>query len=107
MYISPLEIPSQDLKGIIERSYKHFRAPEITPLITLDREKQLFLLELFHGVTYAFKDVALQFLGELFEYFLVRRNEGKEGKGRVHLSIIGATSGDTGKVAEILFSGVQ
>lgn len=41
----------------------------------------LYLLELFHGPTFAFKDVALQFLGNLFEYFLVRRNEGKTGRG--------------------------
>lgn len=41
----------------------------------------LYLLELFHGPTFAFKDVALQFLGNLFEYFLVRKNEGKTGRG--------------------------
>lgn len=44
----------------------------------------------------AFKDVALQFLGNLFEYFLTRRNEGKSGKDRSHLTVIGATSGDVG-----------
>jgi threonine synthase len=43
--------------------------------------ENLYLLELFHGPTFAFKDVALQFLGNLFEYFLVRRNEGKTGRG--------------------------
>ncbi|KAL8949845.1 MAG: hypothetical protein Q9222_004085 [Ikaeria aurantiellina] len=47
----------------------------------------------------AFKDVALQFLGNLFEYFLVRRNENKVGKNRSHLTVIGATSGDTGSAA--------
>jgi threonine synthase len=41
----------------------------------------LYLLELFHGPTFAFKDVALQFLGNLFEYFLIRKNEGKTGRG--------------------------
>lgn len=51
------------------------------------------------GPTFAFKDVALQFLGNLFEYFLVRRNEGKEGRERHHLTVIGATSGDTGSAA--------
>ncbi len=57
------------------------------------------MLELFHGPTFAFKDVALQFLGNLFEYFLVRRNEGKSGKDRHHLTVVGATSGDTGSAA--------
>lgn len=42
----------------------------------------------------AFKDVALQFLGNLFEFFLVRKNEGKSGNDRSHLTVIGATSGD-------------
>jgi threonine synthase len=57
------------------------------------------LLELFHGPTFAFKDVALQFLGNLFEYFLVRKNQGKTGRDRDHLTVIGATSGDTGSAA--------
>jgi threonine synthase len=57
------------------------------------------LLELFHGPTFAFKDVALQFLGNLFEYFLVRRNKSKTGRDREHLTVIGATSGDTGSAA--------
>ncbi|KAK3071193.1 threonine synthase [Teratosphaeriaceae sp. CCFEE 6253] len=99
LYISRDEIPADDLKGIIERSYAGFRAPDITPLITLDEQRHLHLLELFHGPTFAFKDVALQFLGNLFEYFLVRRNEGKEGADREHLTVIGATSGDTGSAA--------
>ncbi|KFY07192.1 hypothetical protein V492_07367 [Pseudogymnoascus sp. VKM F-4246] len=99
LYISPSEIPSADLKEIIDRSYSTFRAPETTPIVPLDAEKNLYLLELFHGPTWAFKDVALQLLGNLFEYFLVRRNEGKTGKDRHHLTVVGATSGDTGSAA--------
>lgn len=99
LYISASEIPSADLKDIINRSYSTFRAPETTPLYTLDKENNLHLLELFHGPTFAFKDVALQLLGNLFEYFLVRRNVGKEGKDRHHLTVVGATSGDTGSAA--------
>lgn len=65
----------------------------------MDKGKKIHLLELFHGPTFAFKDVALQFLGNLFEYFLVRRNEGKTGTDREHLTVVGATSGDTGSAA--------
>ena len=79
LYISPSEISAQDLKDIIHRSYATFRASDITPLIKL--QGNIHLLELFHGPTFAFKDIALQFLGNLFEYFLVRRNEGKTGRG--------------------------
>ncbi len=65
----------------------------------MDETNNLHLLELFHGPTFAFKDVALQLLGNLFEYFLVRRNKGKTGKDRHHLTVVGATSGDTGSAA--------
>ncbi|EEP80999.1 threonine synthase [Uncinocarpus reesii 1704] len=88
LYISPSEIPPNDLKDIIARSYGTFRAPDITPLVTLEEKKKLYLLELFCGPTFAFKDVALQFLGNLFEYFLVRRNQGKTGKDRHHLVVV-------------------
>jgi threonine synthase len=53
LYISPSEIPPEDLKDIIERSYSTFRHPDITPLVELDKEKNLYLLELFHGRKYA------------------------------------------------------
>ena len=99
LYISPDEIPSSGLRDIINRSYSVFKAKGVTPTITLDGDKKLYLLELFHGPTFAFKDVALQFLGNLFEYFLTRRNKGKDGENRDHLTVIGATSGDTGSAA--------
>lgn len=110
LYISPSEIPPQDLKAIIDRSYSTFRADDVVPLTHL--QDNLYLLELFHGPSYSFKDCALQFLGNLFEYFLVRKNQGKVGKGvfisghrtvgtsaneaiaRHHLTVVGATSGD-------------
>ncbi|KAK1771527.1 tryptophan synthase beta subunit-like PLP-dependent enzyme [Phialemonium atrogriseum] len=97
LYISTDEIPADDLKDILDRSYSTFRAKEVTPLVHL--QDNLYLLELFHGPSYSFKDCALQFLGNLFEYFLVRRNQGKEGKDRHHLTVVGATSGDTGSAA--------
>lgn len=82
------DIPDTDLKALINRSYATFTHPEVTPVIKKDG---VYILELFHGVTLAFKDVALQFLGNLFEYILAERGQ--------HLNIIGATSGDTGSAA--------
>ncbi|KAI1193508.1 tryptophan synthase beta subunit-like PLP-dependent enzyme [Nemania serpens] len=98
LYISTDEIPADDLKAIIERSYSTFRADNVAPLVHL-QDNNLYLLELFHGPSYSFKDCALQFLGNLFEYFLVRKNHGKVGKDRHHLTVVGATSGDTGSAA--------
>ena len=82
------DIGRDELQGLVERSYASFTHPEVTPLVKVgDRQ----ILELFHGPTAAFKDVALQFLGNLFE-FLLQRNGGQ-------LNILGATSGDTGSAA--------
>ena len=77
------------LEQLINRSYDSFRAREITTVKELDYNN--FILELYHGPTLAFKDIALQFLGNAFEVFL--KNEKKK------LTIIGATSGDTGSAA--------
>jgi threonine synthase len=82
------DIPSSNLKDIINRSYSTFTAEEVTPLV---HKGGLHILELFHGPTLAFKDVALQFLGNLFEYLLA--------KNESVLNILGATSGDTGSAA--------
>ncbi len=82
------DIPADDLKELINRSYATFRHPEITPLV---EKNGLHILELFHGPTLAFKDVALQLLGNLFEYLLKERGE--------KMNIVGATSGDTGSAA--------
>ncbi|KHN99183.1 threonine synthase [Metarhizium album ARSEF 1941] len=97
LYISPSEMPSPELKDLVRRSYSTFRSDQVTPLVHLDGNH--YLLELFHGPTFAFKDVALQFVGNLFEYFLARKNEGKVGRDRHHLAVVGATSGDTGSAA--------
>ncbi|KAJ5587711.1 threonine synthase [Penicillium hispanicum] len=98
LYISRSEIPDDALKSIIDRSYSTFRAEEVVPLVRL-QDDNLYLLELFHGPSYSFKDCALQFLGNLFEFLLTRKNEGKQGKDRHFLSVVGATSGDTGSAA--------
>lgn len=83
---------------LVEKSYQTFRHPDITPLKKLKDKK--FVLELFHGPTFAFKDVALQLLGNLFEFFLLRRNAKKSfGEKQERLTVVGATSGDTGRCA--------
>ena len=81
---------------MVDKSYSTFRHPEITPLKKLD--DKTWVLELFHGPTFAFKDVALQLLGNLFEFFLKRKNASKQpGQTLDKLTVVGATSGDTGR----------
>lgn len=100
LYIKESEIANSDLKLLIEKSYSIFRSDDVTPLVKIDAKDNLHLLELFHGPTYAFKDVALQFVGNLFEYFLQRKNASKkEGEERDIITVVGATSGDTGSAA--------
>lgn len=98
------DIPAEDLRGIINRTYtadvycnvrKGEDAEDITPLHTL--EPNLHLLGLSNGPTIAFKDMAMQLLGNLFEYVL-------EKAGR-QINILGATSGDTGSSAEYAMRG--
>lgn len=90
--ISPFvdgQIPDADLKKIIKKSYQNFSHKAIAPTKQLSHNE--YLLELFHGPTLAFKDFALQMLGNFLDYFLAKRNE--------KVTIIGATSGDTGSAA--------
>ena len=82
------DIPGRDLEELIEHSYSSFSNPQVTPLKQVGQQ---YVLELFHGPTLAFKDVALQLLGNLFEYILKKSDS--------NLNIIGATSGDTGSAA--------
>ncbi|WP_282607550.1 threonine synthase [Pelagibius sp. Alg239-R121] len=82
-------IPEDDLKGLIDDAYADFGHAAVAPLKQLDSD--LWVMELFHGPTLAFKDFALQLLGRLFDYILTRRGE--------RVTIVGATSGDTGSAA--------
>jgi len=86
------DLPAADLRGLVDRAYTpgNFGSEAITPLATL--EPGLHLLELSNGPTAAFKDVAMQFLGQAFEYVL--------GRTGTRMNILGATSGDTGSSAE-------
>ncbi len=83
------EIDAESYKKIIKKSYENFSHQAIAPLKQISPNN--FLLELFHGPTLAFKDFALQFLGNLLDHFLQKRSE--------KIVIIGATSGDTGSAA--------
>ena len=78
-----------ELRSLCEQAYGRFAHAAVTPVVQLDHRHSL--LELFHGPTLAFKDVALQLLGLLFERFLSNRD--------THLTVVGATSGDTGSAA--------
>jgi len=90
--ISPFvgdSIPFADLQKMCRRAYAGFTHPATVPLVQLGPD--VFALELFHGPTLAFKDLALQLAGHLFEYTLGQRNQ--------TICIVGATSGDTGSAA--------
>ena len=91
------EIAHAALDGIIEDAYAGFRHPAICPLVQLD--DNLFLLELFHGPTLAFKDLAMQLLGRLMDHVLRQRGS--------RATIVGATSGDTGSAAVEAFKGLD
>ena len=105
LYIT--DIPAEDLRTLVRKTYTPtiFGTAEITPLKALDRavnaenRTDVYLQALSNGPTLAFKDMAMQLLGNLFEYELARRGE--------TLNILGATSGDTGSAAEYAMRGKQ
>ena len=82
-------IPFDVLRSICNEAYAGFGHPAVVPLVQL--ETSLFVQELFHGPTLAFKDMAMQVLGRLFDYVLTQRDR--------RVTIVGATSGDTGSAA--------
>lgn len=82
-------LSEEELRDLCTQAYGRFSHQGVTPLVQLDHRH--WLLELFHGPTLAFKDVALQLLGLLFEKFLSKTDR--------HITIVGATSGDTGSAA--------
>jgi threonine synthase len=89
------DIPVATLNAMIAGAYSGFRHPSVTPLVEL--EPGHFLLELFHGPTLAFKDVAMQLLARLMDFALSARGD--------RATIVGATSGDTGSAAIEAFRG--
>mmetsp|Transcript_23220 Transcript_23220/g.38456 ORF Transcript_23220/g.38456 Transcript_23220/m.38456 type:complete len:515 (-) Transcript_23220:565-2109(-) len=89
-FVKEDQVPYEKLKDIVGRSCDAFRSEDVTPVVEVGGHA---IMELFHGPTFAFKDVALQMLGNFFEYFLETGSNG----GR--LAVLGATSGDTGSAA--------
>ena len=83
------DIPDAELRELVARSYAGFERPEVAPLLLL--APGLHVLELFHGPTLAFKDIALQLLGRLYARQCATRGEA--------INVLGATSGDTGAAA--------
>jgi len=83
------EIATADLDRLVREAYASFRDPRVAPLVEIGPDR--WLLELFHGPTLAFKDVALQLVGRLFDHVLAERGE--------RIMVVGATSGDTGSAA--------
>jgi threonine synthase len=91
------DIESGALSGMIHQAYAGFRHPAVCPLTQIG--DNLFVLELFHGPTLAFKDVAMQLLGRLMDHVLGQRGQ--------RATIVGATSGDTGGAAIDAFKGLK
>jgi len=83
------DIDNATMQRLCDTAYSTFRHPDVVPVVSLEAGHHL--MELFHGPTLAFKDVALQLLGQLFDHILTKRNE--------KVTIVGATSGDTGSAA--------
>ena len=82
------DIPEADLKRLVDGAYATFHHDEVAPTVKVG---DVHILELFHGPTLAFKDMAMQFLSQVYDYVLEQRDQ--------HINILGATSGDTGSAA--------
>ncbi len=89
------DVPAKDFRAMIDEAYATFRHPAIAPLVQTGPNS--FVMELFHGTTLAFKDVAMQLLARLMDHALAKRGE--------RATIVGATSGDTGGAAIDAFAG--
>nr|KAF6445370.1 threonine synthase like 2 [Molossus molossus] len=89
LFIGPELIPRDDLEGLVQRAFSRFRHRDVVPLSRL--RNGLNVLELWHGVTYAFKDLSLCCTAQFLQYFLEKRG--------THVTVVVGTSGDTGSAA--------
>jgi threonine synthase len=90
-FIAPDIIPGRDLKKLIRGSFEGFDHPDILPLVACPVDPSVLILELFHGPTLSFKDIAMGFLIRVMDYLLRKKGE--------HLNLVLATTGDTGPAA--------
>ncbi|GAV00237.1 hypothetical protein RvY_11119 [Ramazzottius varieornatus] len=97
LFISPTEIPHDHLSSLIHKALRTFQVPEVILKQQLSHDDKTIVLELFHGQTLAFKDLAMSCSAQLLQYFLARE--------RHHLNIIVSTSGDTGAAAMVAAAG--
>ncbi len=91
LFIDPQIIPSAELKVLIAESFSGFEHPDLLPLISLGDNPHFYIMELFHGPTLSFKDIAMGFLVRTMDYLLQKRDQ--------HINLILATTGDTGPAA--------
>ncbi|XP_072353755.1 threonine synthase-like 2 [Scyliorhinus torazame] len=89
LFISSEDLPREDLSDLISQAFRRFRHKDVVELASL--ENGLNVLELWHGMTYAFKDLAISCVGQLLQYFLEKRKK--------QVTIVVGTSGDTGSAA--------
>jgi threonine synthase len=99
LYIDSQIIPKEDLKRLITKSFSSFAHPELMPIVPLNENRTLLSMELFHGPTLSFKDIAMGLLINMMDYFLERQDR--------HLSIVLATTGDTGPAAAFAAKGLD
>ncbi|XP_075050082.1 threonine synthase-like 2 [Mixophyes fleayi] len=97
LFIPPEAIPRKDLNGLIDKALIRFRHKDIVPVARL--ESGLTVLEMWHGATHAFKDLAMSCLGQFLDYFLKKNNR--------HVNILVGTSGDTGSAAIESVRGIE
>lgn len=90
-FIDAQIIPEIDLKRLIEKSFSTFGHPDLMPLVPLKHNRKILIMELFHGPTLSFKDIAMGFLVHTMDYLLAQKD--------AHLNLILATTGDTGPAA--------
>jgi len=91
LFIDPQIIPSDDLKTLIAESFSSFEHPDLMPLVSPFENPHFHIMELFHGPTLSFKDIAMGFLVRTMDYLLQRRDQ--------RINLILATTGDTGPAA--------